>query len=92
MRMLSGHTPVRRRVPGSGTWSNDVASRKRRANELMRRGLRQFDPTEPIPFFCECQDPGCYQAVWLTGSEYEERRDDPSRRLVVRAHDDIRTR
>ena len=92
MTTLSGQTPGQRQSFGGDAWSSDVASRKRRANELMREGLRHFDPTEPIPYFCECPDPGCYLAVWLTGTEYEERRGDPFRRLVVRAHDNIRAR
>lgn len=44
---------------------------KRRINDLMREGLREQHPDEPIPFFCECDGQECYRAVWLTGRQYD---------------------
>jgi hypothetical protein len=37
---------------------------------------------EPIPFFCECGGDRCFDPVWLTGSEYAERRRDPTWRAA----------
>jgi hypothetical protein len=77
-----------RRSAGSDS-AGHAATAKRRANELMRAGLRHFDPAVPIPFFCECSDRRCYQPVWLTSTEYDERCGDPSRPLVFRDHDAV---
>lgn len=90
MTTVSRHASGRaeRRSLGGDSWGVDAASRKRRANELMREGLRHFDPAEPIPFFCECGRHRCYEAVWLTSAEFEKRRRDPAWRAVVRDHDE----
>ena len=47
------------------------ASYKRDANRRMPERLRIAGVDEPIAFFCECDDPACYRAVWLTWSEYK---------------------
>jgi hypothetical protein len=65
----------------------DASERKRRANEFMRSGLEKYDPSEPIPFFCECRREGCYQPVWLTKAEYDRRRSRPDRVLFAGDHD-----
>jgi hypothetical protein len=59
---------------------------RRHANELMRDGLPFDDPDEPIPFFCECGDSHCLQVVWLTASEYRERRAEATGFLVADSH------
>jgi hypothetical protein len=50
------------------------AERRQTVNDLMRDGLRHLGDRERIAFFCECGDASCYQAVWLTGSEYDRSR------------------
>lgn len=48
----------------------------RRVNELICESLVNGGRAEPVAFFCECADPGCYRAVWLTPAEYEEAKTD----------------
>lgn len=55
----------------------------RQVNDLMREGLRNRGPAEPIAFFCECDDPSCYQAVWLRLGEYDALRADPRVTFIV---------
>ena len=44
---------------------------KRAANEILRRS----DHGDwPLPYFCECDDPGCLRAVWLDDREYDRLR------------------
>lgn len=53
------------------------SERMRQVNDAMWEGLSSGSYSEPIAFFCECADPGCYQAVWLTSEEYASARVDP---------------
>jgi hypothetical protein len=80
VKALAGHASIRtERRPFEGDERRiDHASQKRGANEFMREGLQHFDQAEPIPFFCECDRHRCYDVVWLTGSEYDERRAMPT--------------
>jgi hypothetical protein len=68
---------------GASPGGEGAASRKRRANEFMRDGLTQLDPEQPIPFFCECGRLRCYQAVWLSGDEFDAVREDGRRRRAL---------
>lgn len=52
----------------------------------MREGLRRRAETEKIAFFCECADSGCYQAIWLTGSEYDRARIEPGWAALLPGH------
>ena len=68
-------SPTRRRAHAHamGWPSRDSAhARKRQANDYMRKGLPRPDQNEAIPFFCECDQPGCFAAVWLTGLAYDQ--------------------
>jgi hypothetical protein len=58
----------------------------RRVNDLMREGLRRRVSDDPIAFFCECDDPDCFQPVWLTGGEYDLRRADPATIFLAEVH------
>jgi hypothetical protein len=49
----------------------------RSLNERLRDDLSDSGSTEPIAFFCECADPGCYRPVWLTLDEYRQARSLP---------------
>jgi hypothetical protein len=59
---------------------------KREVNEMMCDALRRRDDPERIPFFCECSDMTCYQAVWLTVPEYD-RRTSPRWMPLAAGHD-----
>ena len=74
-------------TPSVRNWSprDDPPSRERRANDLMREGLRLLDPAERIPFFCECSRSGCFATVWLSGDEYDRRRANSTGSLVGHA-------
>jgi hypothetical protein len=49
----------------------------RRVNELVWESLGGSDRSEPVAFFCECSDSGCYKPAWFTLAEYEHARSDP---------------
>jgi len=59
----------------------------REVNDLMRAGLRRRGDSELIAFFCECRNASCYQAVWLTGSAYDEARSNPGWAALVPGHE-----
>jgi hypothetical protein len=61
--------------------------RKRHANDFMRAGLAHFEAAAAIPFFCECDRDGCFQAVWLTKASYDRSRVAPAWRALADAHD-----
>jgi hypothetical protein len=58
----------------------------RRVNELVWEGLTGSGRTEPIAFFCECADSGCYRPAWLTLAEFERVRDDPDGVVTAPEH------
>lgn len=68
-------------------------SRFRRANERLERAAHshRFEATDRLPFLCECADPGCFEAVWLSISEYEQVRAHPSRFVLLAGHEDPET-
>jgi hypothetical protein len=68
-------------IDAAGNTSQQI----RDANDLIREGLRHADPDYKVAFLCECEEPSCYAAVWLTCSEYEERRA-RSQPVVVPGH------
>jgi hypothetical protein len=59
---------------------------KRQVNEIMQDTLRGHGDVHPIAFFCECDGERCYQAVWLTGSEYDRARADPQWAALIPDH------
>jgi hypothetical protein len=72
-----------REMTGSG---GGPPSPKRLANDIMRDGFFAGDTAESIAFFCECENARCYQAVWLTVSEYDRARRDPNWKAVIEEH------
>ena len=46
----------------------------RRVNDLIWESLEHGGRADPVAFFCECAQEGCYRAVWLTRGEYEQSR------------------
>jgi hypothetical protein len=59
----------------------------RRINEVMREGRRGRTEAEWIPFFCECERHDCYEPFWLTADEYDARRIDAQRSLILPGHE-----
>ena len=57
---------------------------KRATNSRLGELLQIADVDRPIAFFCECDDPTCYQPVWLTLAEYGWKR--PRSLLVAGSH------
>lgn len=45
---------------------------KRAANEILRRS--SDTSAWPLPYFCECDDMTCLQAIWLDPDEYDRLR------------------
>jgi hypothetical protein len=59
---------------------------KQEINRLMRGSLGSRSESERIGYFCECDDPHCYKAVWLTAAEYDRRRRNPAWRALIDEH------
>lgn len=67
------------------------AEQMRRINDLVWESLDNGGRPEPIAFFCECGDDGCYRSVWLTAAEYEARRADPRWNALAPQHPRVRS-
>jgi len=67
-----------------GLTARNAATVKRAANDLMRNTL--IDLIAEEPFFCECDDPSCTTAVWLSRQEYDRLRARPGWRPLVAGH------
>lgn len=63
----------------------------RRVNDLIWESLDHGGRADPVAFFCECPQEGCYRPVWLTPVEYEQRRHQPDW-LAVASHGEAATR
>lgn len=63
-----------------------VSSTMRRVNDLIWQSLDEGGRTEPVAFFCECAQEGCYRPVWLTPAAYEESRRRPDGAVVAPNH------
>jgi hypothetical protein len=59
----------------------------RRINEVMRDGRRGRTEAEWIPFFCECERDDCYEPFCLTADEYDARRIEARRSLILPGHE-----
>jgi hypothetical protein len=65
---------------------NDAVFRD--ANERIRAAAEEHDLGRgPIPFICECADPGCRAIVMLTLAEYRRVRENPRYFVNVRGHE-----
>ena len=62
----------------------------RSANERMERAAlsHRFEPSQRVPFICECADPGCREIVMLSFLDYEAIREHPNRFFLVAGHED----
>ena len=65
----------------------------RRINDLIWESLDGTDDgADPVAFYCECAQEGCYLPVWLTLDEYERNRRRPDWRAVAGSHQAVATR
>jgi len=65
-------------------------ARFRYSNERLRRTAAhvRFEPSDRVPFLCECADRDCFEIVMLSLDEYDRLRRHPSRLLFVAGHED----
>ena len=64
----------------------------RRVNDLIWESLDRGGRTDPVAFFCECAQEGCYRPVWLTLVEYEQNRRRADWIAVAASHREATTR
>ncbi len=50
----------------------------REANESIVAAAQEHAVDEPVPFICECAEPGCTELVRLGFADYESVRSDPT--------------
>ena len=65
---------------------NQHAQYKRATNELIRESLQDRDRADMIGFFCECGDPACFEAVWLSLDDYQAERAGPEGTVLTAGH------
>jgi hypothetical protein len=58
----------------------------RNANRHVAAKARGLEFRSPIPFLCECSDPGCFSHILLTLDEYEHTGAGPQRYVTVPGH------
>lgn len=65
-------------------------ARFRYSNERLRRTAAhvRFEPTDRVPFLCECTDRDCFEVVMLSLEEYDRLRTHPNWFLLVAGHED----
>ena len=61
----------------------------RALNENIRGLASGLRGREPFEFVCECATRDCFERLWLTLEEYERIRQDGTRFLVAKGHEDI---
>ena len=75
-------------APGLSLTANQ--SRFRTLNDRLSRAADRyhFESGVPVPFTCECPDPGCHEVVMLSLDQYESVRAHPTWFLLVAGHED----
>lgn len=58
----------------------------REVNERIREITTSWDDSQPVGFFCECDDPACTAPIELTLPHYDAIRATPERLVVIRGH------
>jgi hypothetical protein len=61
----------------------------RAANERIKSAAEEYEVTGPIPFICECADPGCRDVLLLTMADDEEIRANPRHFVNLPGHDGL---
>jgi hypothetical protein len=62
----------------------------REANERIQQRAQELEFSEPVPFLCECGEPGCREILRLTLGEYEQVRGGGGARFfVLPGHEDV---
>lgn len=64
----------------------------RRVNDLIWESLDRGGRTDPVAFFCECAQEGCYRPVWLAPVDYEQNRRQADWIAVAASHREATTR
>jgi hypothetical protein len=63
------------RGPGAAGMALPLASRSSTSMHAVNGNLRMLSATfsrpDPIAFFCECRDPTCYAAVWMSAAAFD---------------------
>jgi hypothetical protein len=62
----------------------------RSANERIERAAQShhFEPSQGVPFLCECADPDCHETVMLSLADYEAVRAHANRFFLLAGHED----
>ena len=65
-------------------------ARFRYSNERLRRTAAhiRFEPSDRVPFVCECPDRDCFEVLMLSLEEYDRLRTHPSWFLFAAGHED----
>jgi len=63
-----------------------------RVNDLIWESLDRGGRADPVAFFCECAQEGCYRPVWLTLIEYEQSRRQPDWLALAPSHREATSR
>jgi hypothetical protein len=84
-RLLDSDPPVSAAAP--------VALREsrlmRRVNSNVRQLSATFADSEPIGFFCECQNPACYSGIWMSEAAFDAMVADQTGWLLLEGHEPI---
>jgi hypothetical protein len=73
---------------------DERSARLAESETIFRAGNERIDALVgsgegPVPYLCECGDPGCFEPVLLTSAEYELVRAHAARFVVVAGHQDL---
>src|SRR5581483_3615614 len=98
--MPAGLLPEYNRRPAMSSSNGDHRLSRAAANEraFQEHNQRRAEVAQeggvpedaPVPFVCECADPGCASAVSLSLEEYERAVQPVDRFVVIPGHDDPR--
>jgi len=59
----------------------------RDVNRNLRHLSENLGPLEPVAFFCECQSPTCYSAIWMSVAAYDATLTDRESWLLLAGHE-----
>lgn len=75
------------RDPGPPAVAVRSSSLVRSANESLRTGTTALGPSEQIAFLCECHNPSCYRAVWMSSSAFDAAAADDVTWVLAEGHE-----
>ena len=68
------------------------SSLMRRVNNKLRHLSEAFAHSEPIAFFCECQNASCYAAIWMSMAAYDATLAERTGWLLLEGHEPLQPR